>query len=145
MSRSAVIRLASTLPKGSEERKTLLKMLREASVAEAAIRKEAAANHPLQPGDILYSSWGYDQTNVDFYEVIGITKSMATIQMIEKRILAPGRGMDKVVPVPGMAHPRAKLLKKRVRPDGAVTISSYASAYPWDGKPKSQTSAGYGH
>ena len=24
-----------------------------------------------QIGDIVYSSWGYDQTNVDFYEVVG--------------------------------------------------------------------------
>lgn len=148
--RSAAIRLASALPKGSDERKALLAMLREAQETEAALRearaKEAAANHPLQPGDILYSSWGYDQTNVDYYEVLSISKAMAVIQKIEKRILpGGGRGSDKVVPVPGKMHPRSKPLRKRPRSDGSVTLSSYANAYPWDGKPKHQTSAGYGH
>lgn len=150
MSRTALIRLASTLPKGSDDRKTLLTMLREAKETQKAIREAgvltAAANHPLQPGDILYSSWGYDQTNVDFYEVLGITKASAMIQKIEKRILpGSGRGSDKVVPVPGKLDQRSKPMQKRVRSDGSVKISSYSNAYPWDGKPKSQTSAGYGH
>ena len=28
-------------------------------------------NHTLKVGDILSSSWGYDQTNVEFYEIVG--------------------------------------------------------------------------
>ena len=35
-------------------------------------RKEQSAPHTLKIGDILYSSWGYDQTNVDFFQVTGL-------------------------------------------------------------------------
>lgn len=36
----------------------------------------------VKVGDIFYSSWGYDQTNVDFYQVVAINKSMATLREI---------------------------------------------------------------
>ena len=32
-------------------------------------------NHSLKVGDILSSSWGYDQTNNDFYQVVKTSKS----------------------------------------------------------------------
>lgn len=43
---------------------------------------------PLKVGDIFYSSWGYDQTNIDFYKVLEITKSgkSARIQMVGQKI-----------------------------------------------------------
>jgi hypothetical protein len=104
-----------------------------------------ANNHPLKVGDILYSSWGYDQTNIDFYEVLKVTKSMAIIHRIDSRIVRRDIPYDYVVPVPGKLSSRGKPLRKRVRPDGMVGISSYASASPWDGKPKGKTTSGYGH
>lgn len=33
----------------------------------------------IEPGAILYSSWGYDQTNIDFYYVTRVTKSSCWI------------------------------------------------------------------
>lgn len=33
-------------------------------------------------GDILYSSWGYDQTNIDFYQVIKVTEKTITVKEI---------------------------------------------------------------
>lgn len=36
-------------------------------------RKEAnKAGHTLEVGNIVYTSWGYDQTNVGFFQVVGI-------------------------------------------------------------------------
>ena len=99
-------------------------------------------------GEILYCSWGYDQTNVDWYEVLAVTKASIKIRKISGRVIESGQGSDKVVPVPGSADPAAKVLTKRVKQyDGRynVTISSYSSAYLWDGKPQWQTAAGYGH
>lgn len=37
--------------------------------AKAKKQKESFA-HNLNVGDILYTSWGYEQTNIDFYEVV---------------------------------------------------------------------------
>lgn len=33
-------------------------------------------------GDILYSSWGYDQTNIDFYQVVKVTEKTITVKEI---------------------------------------------------------------
>lgn len=37
--------------------------------------KEERKNRPnvqLEVGDLLYTSWGYEQTNIDFYKVVGL-------------------------------------------------------------------------
>jgi hypothetical protein len=46
----------------------------------------------IEPGAILYSSWGYDQTNIDFYMVTRCTKASAWIMPMTSRIAesAPG-------------------------------------------------------
>lgn len=42
--------------------------------------KHAAEGHALRVGDILRSLWGYEQTNVDFYEVVAVSGSMVTLR-----------------------------------------------------------------
>jgi hypothetical protein len=34
----------------------------------------------VKVGDIFYTSWGYDQTNVEFYKVVRATKSSVWVQ-----------------------------------------------------------------
>lgn len=36
----------------------------------------------VEIGDILYDSWGYEQTNIDFYQVVAKTKGTITIREI---------------------------------------------------------------
>ena len=48
------------------------------------LQEEALKNHPIDVGTIVYSSWGYDQTNIDFFQVIRRTKSLVVIQKINK-------------------------------------------------------------
>ena len=38
----------------------------------------------LKVGDIIYNSWGYDQTNIDFYQVISKTEKSVKLRMIKK-------------------------------------------------------------
>lgn len=38
----------------------------------------------IEPGAILYSSWGYDQTNIDFYYVVRATEKSAWIVPMSK-------------------------------------------------------------
>jgi len=45
----------------------------------------------FQVGDILSSSWGYDQTNVTFYRVIKRTAHFVTLLKLQKR---PARSED---------------------------------------------------
>jgi hypothetical protein len=55
----------------------------------------------LKIGTILYSSWGYDQTNIDFYQVITINGFKVTIKEIHKSKEYDNYGMSgKCKPLP---------------------------------------------
>lgn len=45
-------------------------------------------------GDLLCSSWGYDQTNVDFYQVTGIKGSKVTFRKIGGKVVPGSEGRD---------------------------------------------------
>jgi hypothetical protein len=100
--------------------------------------------HEFNVGDILYASWGYDQTNIDYYQVITILgPSMVAIREIGKDIDHSNGHTDYVVPVPN--HFTGPLLRKKVSPGHYVRLNSFSSASKWDGTPKGETGAGYGH
>lgn len=45
-------------------------------------RAERSKPHTLKVGDILHHSWGWEQTNCDYYQIIAVTPHGATIQEI---------------------------------------------------------------
>ena len=50
-----------------------LKAHREHAARKSAARKEKSEwQHGLKVGDIFRCSWGYDQTNIDYYEVVAL-------------------------------------------------------------------------
>lgn len=74
----------------------------QAAQRRAERKAERAAAHALQVGDVLSSSWGYDQTNTYFYEVTRVIGR----RMVELRPLAQERQETNFmagtcVPVPG--------------------------------------------
>ena len=45
----------------------------------------------VKVGDFFVSSWGYDQTNIDFYKVVGLTPSGKSVKVQKwSSTLAPG-------------------------------------------------------
>lgn len=104
-------------------------------------RAEARKNfvNPFKVGDILYSSWGYDQTNIDFYRVVKVLDKMVEIVEISSK------SVDASHVVPGGSVKDGKRIKKIVQPGGYIRLTSFSSAYKWDGKPKYETPAGMGH
>ena len=108
-----------------------------------ALEKQArkAFVHTLKVGDLLYTSWGWEQTNVDFYEVVALKgKTMAVLR--ERNTKVTGNGMELsmsgyTMPAPGFL--RDELLTRRVGEGNTVTVKSYARGYPWDGKKKGTT------
>jgi hypothetical protein len=100
--------------------------------------------HDYKEGDILYSSWGYDQTNIDWYEVTKVVGKQIEIRPIAGKQVGGGggRGTDEVMPVPG--HFTGPAVRKTPNQWG-IRLTSYSSAFKWDGKPKHQTESGYGH
>lgn len=127
----------------------------------------------VKVGDFFSSSWGYDQTNVDFYKVVGLTKSgkSVRVQKWSSKVVSSTGPQDYVVPGDGPAtyhdwsevpegadfwerkeHVKVKPVPvetKRLRFGGwkgaSFTVNSYSAAYLWDGKPEYQTGFGYGH
>jgi hypothetical protein len=47
------------------------------------IRPYSEPKHDIKPGDIVYNSWGYDQTNIDFYQVVAVTAKTISIREIK--------------------------------------------------------------
>lgn len=94
----------------------------------------------LAPGDVLVSSWGYDQTNVDFYKVVvGAEpgKFCQLVKVAQKAVSGGGDGYGqagRVIADPD--SPIGQVFKKKVKDGGLVKIASYAHAYLWDGSPK---------
>lgn len=108
--------------------------------------KRTAFEHTLKVGDILYSSWGYDQTNIDFYQVTAVVgKKSVKIRRIGSRTDHSERGADYVVAAKDAFIESEDEMLKRVGQGNVITIESYANAYPWSGEPKYETASGWGH
>lgn len=105
----------------------------------------------LETGQVLYSIWGYDQTNIDFYEVVKGAEEGRFVELRELRYVdtgGSGRGSmastkmpvlvgdDRFAPVYNgdKAILRRKLRGFQGKP--SVRLASYAYAYPWDGTAK---------
>ena len=95
--------------------------------------------HDLKVGDILVSSWGYDQTNISWYQVVEISEKTVKIQEIGSKS-AQG---NNVVPIKGNFVGQPML--KKVLPSKSIRITSFAYAHPWNGEPRYETPLGEGH
>lgn len=99
---------------------------------KAERKAKMAEPNPLKVGDVLRCSWGYDQTNVDYYQVLELVgKRSVIIREIGCRSIEGSEGFmsDRVSPVPGSFLENSKPMLKRVGMGGEVKIASYASAY----------------
>lgn len=93
-----------------------------ASVKER--RAERTAPHTLKVEDILYASWGYDQTNIDYYKVTKTTKHTVDLVKIGKTNHPSG---DSVSPNPS-AVCEETFTRKRASAGNYVTIDNVRSA-----------------
>ena len=102
--------------------------------------------HGLTEGDILYSSWGYDQTNVDFYQVTKVMGKQVIIREVASKVVKDSGPQVYVAAVPNkfVGAPMRKTPQGNGR-DVSIKINSFAYAHPWDGKPKYETGGGWGH
>lgn len=98
-----------------------------------------AQPHGLKVDDVLVCSWGYDQTNIDYYQVIELVgKRSVKIREISCERVETHFMQGKSVPAVGKFVGEAML--KKVDENDRVRIASYASASKLeqvviDGKP----------
>ena len=110
-----------------------------------------------QIGDILVSSWGYDQTNIEFYKVVKVSDFSVWIQGVNSKIIEiTGWAHEKVVPtdsseyqvrnwdVPGeyitktfpISRHKVKYFSYDDENTYYVSLNSFSFAKKWDGKPR---------
>lgn len=91
-------------------------------------RKEKKKNNRItaEVGDLFYTSWGYDQTNIDFYQVIEkVGKATVIIRKISAAVLENEGSHDRIKAVKNsfIGEP----MRKRLGTWG-IKIASYATA-----------------
>ena len=120
-------------------------------------------NQSVKPevGQILYSSWGYDQTNIDFYQIVRVSDK-GSVWILPMSKSSESVGWEQYSVVPGAVQYEEevreyfgeancngfqdwKWVKKEIKPARykwhgyGVNLNSYASAWVWDGKAKHET------
>ena len=99
----------------------------------------------VKPGDIFYHSYGYEQTNVYFYQVLSLSKSGKSAKFRKiKGIKVPKKGMmsGTVTPDKDCFEDNALPFTKRITEynDNPIAKMDYGSMAKWDGKPKHYSS-----
>ncbi len=124
----------------------LRKALRHLAYRKPQFRKAVQSVLDIAVGDILYSNWGYDQTNIDFYQVLKRTAKQVTLRRLENRVVrGKGKPTEYVTPVANSFT--GKPLRRKLneyRGEVIIRIHNYSYAHPWDGQAKAQTGGAFG-
>lgn len=92
----------------------------------------------LEVGTVLVSTWGYDQTNVDFYRVTKVTaKSVWLVPVAQKFVESTGWLSEMVTVDPDLTATGKEFRRKRR--GNSVKLTSYSWASPWSGRNVNQT------
>ena len=120
---------------------------------------------PVAAGDIFYGSWGYDQTNVDYYLVVRVTPAKAELKPIGSKVINDQGSYTEVEPDPesyrdfdviidtgrsspyGKPERSTKLCKVYTSWNGetVIRLAKDHAAYRYTGGAKYETGHGFGH
>lgn len=105
----------------------------------ASVRAERTKPHTLTVGAILVSSWGHEQTNVNFYKVVKVvgphTVELVAIGLATVPDKSTGNSMaDYVLPAPD--HVSGEPMRRRANASNGVRIDDVSSAHVWEGRPQ---------
>jgi len=87
----------------------------------------------INVGDIFYSSWGYDQTNINFYQVIEKKAASVIAREIGEKIVPGSEGFMSENVVPDKDRFIGAPFLAKVSAYGLVGKEIYHAAYPYDG------------
>lgn len=92
--------------------------------------------HDYKIGDILHGSWGYDQTQCEYYQVVETTKKSVKIREICQERVPGSEGFmcESRLPIKDKFS-NDKILTRRVRPGGYVSLHRSCSLSRWSGNP----------
>lgn len=86
-----------------------------------------------EKGKILVSSWGYEQTNVDFYLILEKKNDFVLIQEIGQN-KNYGLHDDRGTTMPDQNKKIGEPFRKKISKYGSIALASYKYCNLWDGK-----------
>jgi len=101
---------------------------RELMTEDRKLRAAMNAADHWKVGDIVVHSWGYDQTNIDFFQIVEVKKKSVIIRRIKHTTSETGVMSGDTIPFPSEFCGEAML--KHLDASGQIEYSR------WDGKPK---------
>ena len=118
----------------SEERraKSIAEFFAGVKASESARNARRAAKkefvHTLKEGDILRASWGYDQTNIDYYQVTRVIGKSVEVREIGQQTESTAYMQGVCVPAPNVF--KGEPMRRLVQEGNYVKVSSCAYASP---------------
>lgn len=123
--------------------KTNVEHMEQSAIQAAAKKAEAAAEKAavkaedfFKVGDILYNSWGYEQTNIEFYRVVAVKAKTIEIQELSMQTVPDSEGMDCDKVIAGSKLlPNGRRYSLRVKPNGYLSAPErFYHFSKWDGR-----------
>ena len=118
--------------KTAQEREAAVKRFFVARQEVGAYKSKRAAErkafvNPYQVGQIFRCSWGYDQTNIDYFEVVARTEKTVTVREIAAKSVETSSMIGQCTPLPGsfIGKPKKCIVKGEY-----VKISSCQTGFP---------------
>ncbi len=69
---------------------------------QADYKAERSKPHDFKVGEIIYNSWGYDQTNIDYYEIVKTSSHFVWLRPIASAVTETGFMSGDSKPRPGV-------------------------------------------
>jgi len=135
---------------------TYQERLRNVAKRKAEQKAKRAEGHNIKVGDIFRASWGYEQTNVNFYQVVELVgKQSVKVREIASKSVEDHTTYSNVVAVKDAFLSNSHLcgykgndpVLKRVNTNysNSIKVFEFSNAYLWDGKPCYETNPMFGH
>ncbi len=110
--------------------------LEQHAALKATWAAERTAPHSLKPGDIIHHSWGWEQTQCDFYQITDVTPHGATIRAIGAETVPGSEGFMSCRYTAIKDNFTGEPLKVKINGRNTVTTLKHGHASLWDGRPE---------
>lgn len=117
-----------------EDRKRSI--LRDALQSKAQEQQNEAEKANFKPDAVIVASWGYEQTNIDFYLILERKNDYLTIQEIGQDRQYAERYNDRGTVTPDKTVLIGEPMRKKITKHAGVKFESYKYGRLWDGKPE---------
>lgn len=91
----------------------------------------------LKVGDVFYTSWGYDQTNIEYFKIVKISGKRITVKEVYQNTVSTGFDSGNCVPRQDFIKDAKDVIVGICKHGGFQIEGHYAKI--WDGKPKGYT------